>query len=300
MKKQIVMAMLAMTLAATSLTGCGASTSDDAAATETTTSSATSDADDATAEEDTQIANPWTETDQTGLLKATGYTMTPPEDASDVAYSYMAESGLAQMTYTTDNDTDWTYRIQAADKLTDISGISTTWDYEGQATVAGLDGKDYSCGDINEDNVDHYQMIQWYDAVTGTTYSLAAHSLHDLGGMDIQAVAESIYQPLQQDVTDDAAADAERELTDYFLGDFTSSYDGSTLSISDNGNDTYTVDASLSGAMAFTDTSATFSNHKIIWSDTESGASGMIYRDSDNSLVVSVETTGESFPEFTK
>ena len=143
-------------------------------------------------------------------------------------------------------------------------------------------------------------MIQWYDAVTGTTYSLSAHSLHDIGGMDIQAIAESLYQPLQGDATDDAAADAANELKDYFLGDFTSSYDGSSLSISDNGDGSYTVEASLTGAMAITDTAASFSNHKIMWKDSDNDASGMIYRDSDNSLVVSIESTGEKFPEFTK
>lgn len=300
MKKKIVIAMLAMTLTAASLTGCGSSSTDNTAETETTDTTETTNTTDTASEDSTQIANPWTETDQQGLADATGYTIAPPSDATNVSYAYMAEDGLAQMTYTTDTDTDWVYRIQAADALTDISGIFTTWDYEGEATVAGLAAKDYASGDINEDDTDHYQMIQWYDAVTGTTYSLSAHSLHDIGGMDIQAIAESLYQPLQGDATDDAAADAANELKDYFLGDFTSSYDGSSLSISDNGDGSYTVEASLTGAMAITDTAASFSNHKIMWKDSDNDASGMIYRDSDNSLVVSIESTGEKFPEFTK
>lgn len=300
MKKKIVIAMLAMTLTAASLTGCGSSSTDNTAETETTDTTETTNTTDTASEDSTQIANPWTETDQQGLADATGYTMAPPSDATNVSYAYIAEDGLAQMTYTTDTDTDWVYRIQATDALTDISGIFTTWDYEGEATVAGLAAKDYALGDINEDDTDHYQLIQWYDAVTGTTYSLSAHSLHDIGGMDIQAIAESLYQPLQGDATDDAAADAANELKDYFLGDFTSSYDGSSLSISDNGDGSYTVEASLTGAMAITDTAASFSNHKIMWKDSDNDASGMIYRDSDNSLVVSIESTGEKFPEFTK
>lgn len=305
MKKKMLIAMLMLNFTAASLTGCGTSeeqgTVTEEEITEDTTEE-TAEASETTEEdgtEETQIANPWTDSDQQGILEATGLDMEAPEGASNVAYSYLEEDGMAQMTYVLD-DADWTYRIQPATELTDISGIFVDWDYEGDATVSGLAAKDYSYGDMNTDNSDHYQMIQWYDAVTGFTYSLSAYSPHDLNGMDIQVYAEAIYQPLQGDATDDAAADRENELNEYFLGDFTSDYDGSTLSITANSDNTFTVKMSLFRAMDVEDTEATFDNHKIFFKSADSDAEGMIYRDSDNSLTVMVSTTGEGFYKFMK
>lgn len=303
MKKKMLIAMFTLTFAAASLTGCGDSKEQETVTGENTSEETAEDTTEDTAEEneteETQIANPWTDSDQQGVLKATGIDMTAPEGASDVAYSYLEKDGLAQMTYVLD-DTDWTYRIQPATELTDISGIFVEWDYEGDATVSGLAAKDYSYGDMNTDNSDHYQMIQWYDATVGFTYSLAAYSPHDLNGMDIQVYAEAIYQPLQGDVTDDAAADRENELNEYFLGNFTSDYDGSTLSIAANSDDTFTVQMSLFRSMDVEDTEAVFDNHKIFFKSADSDTEGMIYRDSDNSLTVMISTTGEGFYKFVK
>lgn len=298
MKNRIVIAMMFLTLAATSLIGCGSSDQQESTVVEETTEAAggTTVAEEA---ENTQLANPWTDSDRQGVLEATGFDMAAPEGASDVSYSYMAEDGLAQMTYILDGN-DWTYRILSAAELTDISGLSVEWSYQGDATVAGLEGKDYAYGDINTDNSDHYQMIQWYDAAAGVTYSLSVYSLHDLGGMDIQVFAESIYQPLQGEASDDAEADAENEINEYFLGDFTSNYDSSTMSIEANSDDTYTVQLSLFRTMDIEDTAATFKDHMIYFKSTDFDVEGTIYRDSDNTLTVMITTTGAGYYEFVR
>lgn len=298
MKNRIVIAMMFLTLAATSLIGCGSSDQQESTVVEETTEAAggTTVAEEA---ENTQLANPWTDSDRQGVLEATGFDMAAPEGASDVSYSYMAEDGLAQMTYILDGN-DWTYRILSAAELTDISGLSVEWSYQGDATVAGLEGKDYAYGDINADNSDHYQMIQWYDAAAGVTYSLSVYSLHDLGGMDIQVFAESIYQPLQGEASDDAEADAENEINEYFLGDFTSNYDSSTMSIEANSDDTYTVQLSLFRTMDIEDTAATFKDHIIYFKSTDFDVEGTIYRDSDNTLTVMITTTGAGYYEFVR
>lgn len=198
MKKRIVIGLLAMTLAAASLTACGSSAETDATATEETTADTAEEAADTTAEEtdteeSTEIANPWTDSDQQGVADATGFDMVAPEGASDVAYSYMAEDGLAQMTYKLD-DMDWTYRIQSTDELTDISGLAgAEWSSSEMDTVAGLAAQCAAMGDMNEDNTDHYQAIQWFDPDAGVTYSLVAQSQHDMNGMDMTVFASNIF-----------------------------------------------------------------------------------------------------------
>ena len=242
----------------------------------------------ATGEASAQIANPWTQSDRQGVADATGFEMTPPEGAENVAYSYTEADSLAQMTYELNSD-KWTYRMQEADELTDISGMYYTWDAEEKGEVSGREAIYYSYGGLDNAG-DDIQVVNWYDAVTGVTYSLSAVG-SDLNGMDIQAHAESLYVPLQGEATDDPERDRTEELNDYFLGEHKRSSDDSTLTISDNGDGTFKIDISITRLCDMEGGAGSFADHKMNFTiDDPNGEkmTGVIYRDSDNSLTIKI------------
>ena len=278
MKKKIGIVLALALVGAMALTGCGSTTTDSSSAEGT--------------------ANPWTETDKQGVAEATGFDMEAPDGATDVAYSYMAESGLAQMTYKLD-DLDWTYRMQQADELTDISGLNYDWGTdELEGKVLEMPAMYYGYA-TDGDDPDYVHLVNWYDAVPGVTYSLAA-SGKDMDGMDIQAFAEEIYEPLQGEATDDPEADRVTELNDYFLGEHKRSYDDSTLTIAENSDGTFDVDLSVTRLCSLEDGVGTFDEHKMTFTVKDPSGNdmtGMIYRDSDNSLCVKItESTWELLP----
>lgn len=275
MKKKMVSVLLVMAMSVAAMTGCGSAD-----------------------KEETGIANPWTESDREGVLEATGFDMAAPEGATELSYSYMSESGLAQMRYELD-DADWVYRMQMTDALTDISGLSVDWMSEEAGEVAGREAMYYSYGALNDETVDDVQMVNWYDAVTGVCYSLSA-TREELNGMDIQAYAENLYAPLQGDATDDPEKDRENELNEYFLGEHQRSDDGSTVDIEDNGDGTFDVDINIVRLCSLEDGIGTFAEHKMTFEVTDPSGnpmSGVIYRDNDNSLTVKItDSTWDYLP----
>lgn len=292
MKKKIILALTAMAVGTAVMTGCGSSAKETTAAAETTTAAATEAVEETSAaaeEESVGMANPWTDSDKEGVAAATGFEMTPPEGAENVYYSYMASDGLADMTYDLDGAV-WTYRMQFADKLTDISGLYVDWMDEEDGTVSERAAKYYAYRDEKDEGNGDVQLVLWYDSVTGVTYSLSAGG-PDLNGMDIQVYAENLFDPLQGESTDDPEGDRKTELEDYFLGTHTSSYDGSEIVITDNGDDTFSMNLSIVGLCTLEDAAATFEEHKLFFkAEDPSGGqiSGMVYRDSDNSLDVKI------------
>lgn len=289
MKKRKALVLSIISVGMLALSGCGSSSKE--ATTEAQTEETTTKAEETTAEETVGMANPWTDSDKEGVLEATGFEMDAPEGATDVAYSYMQESGLAQMIYKLD-DISWTYRIQLADKLTDISGMYYDWGNENgdKGEVSGREALYYGYLAPEDSDEDSAQLVNWYDVVTGTTYSLSAVA-KDLNGIDMQAYAEGIYKELQGDATDDPEGDRINELNDYFLGERVSSYDGSTLSINDNNDGTFSIHISLFRLCDLEDGVGHFEDHKMyfdIKDPNEENMSGVIYRDSDNSLVVKI------------
>lgn len=306
MKKRLVLSLLTITLSAAWMTGCGstsASTAETSSAEASTESAETGKSEDAAQgesadqEETTEIANPWTEADAEGVAEATGFSMIPPDGAENVVYSYMEEGKLAQMSYDLD-DAVWVYRMQMADALTDISGIYMDWTGD-EGTVSGLEAMYYGKCDLNDQTVDDVQLVNWYDAVSGVTYSLSATG-PSLDGMDIQVYAENLYVPLQGDATDDPEADREKELKDYFLGKRERSYDGSTLTITDNADGTFRVDLDLFRLCSLENGTGTFAEHKMTFTAMDPSGndiSAVIYRDSDNSLVVRItDSTWDYLP----
>ncbi len=149
----------------------------------------------------TGLANPWTQSDEQGVAKATGFEMTAPDEATDVSYSYMSSDGLAQMQFTLDG-MKWVYRIQMADELTDISGMEYQWTDEIECSVSDRDAVYYSYVSTGNGKEENAQLVNWYDAVTGVTYSLSATG-KELSDTEMLAYAEDLYAPLQGDVTGD-------------------------------------------------------------------------------------------------
>lgn len=310
MKRKITLILTATAISFVMMTGC--SSSSGSAAVSSTEAAAETEAE--TAEEGTETEStdtesagaettaPWVESDKEGVLEATGLEISAPEGASDAAYAYLKDEKVAQVTYVLD-DIKWTYRMKAADTLTDLSDKDQEWldaaapDVDTDENVSGREAKYY--GYVAEGEAD-IQIADWYDAVTGTAYSLTAEA-EDLDGIDMQYYAENVYEPLQGDATDDAEKDRENELKDYFIGRHESSYDGSTLTISDNNDGTFNIDISIFRLCDLENGTATFENHKLNFEAEDPNGeklSGMIYRDSDNSLTVKItDSSWELLPK---
>ena len=302
MRKNIILIITAAAIGAAAMTGCSKTADNKATAAESTAESTTEESTEESNEAETAIGmpNPWTDSDEQGVLEATGFEIAAPEGATEVSYSYMEESKLAQVKYVLD-DISWVYRMEPADELTDISGMYYEWTDEdkSEGTVSGREAVYYGYLAPEDSDEEDVQLVNWYDAVTGVTYSLSA-TAKDLDGMDIQAYAEQLYVPLQGDATDDPAADRENELKDYFLGEHTSSYDGSTLNITDKNDGTFAVNIDIFRLCSLEDGVGTFEDHKMYFDvDDPNGdkMSGVIYRDSDNSLTVKItESTWDYLP----
>ena len=141
-----------------------------------------------------QIANPWTESDREGVQQATGFDIAVPDEATDASYSYSVD-GMAQLRYVY-KGSDWTYRIQKTDKLTDISGMYYDWVVQEPGKVGDMDAEYFAYSDATEDtefidDVFAVHVVNWYDTGEGATHSLSAAG-KTLDGMDIQAIAEGM------------------------------------------------------------------------------------------------------------
>ncbi len=293
MRRNLILAFTVAAVSLAAMTGCGNGSGN--ASTET---QAESEAAETTAEESSDAAdevigmpNPWTESDEQGVLEATGFDIKAPEGATDVYYSYMKEDKLAQLSYTLD-DISWVYRMEPADKLTDISGMYYDWTAEETEddTVSGREAVYYGRVAKEGSDTEDVQLVNWYDAVTGVTYSLSAMG-KDLDGMDIKAYAENLYVPLQGESTDDPAGDRANELKEYFVGKHEKSYDGSTLTITDNGDDTFDINVDIFRLCSIENAVGTFEDHKMYFNAVDPNGNkmaGVIYRDNDNSLTVKI------------
>ena len=282
MKKKVVLALSLAVISAMLLIGCGTSTNQE----------------ESTDDQNQQIANPWTTSDEQGVAEATGFDMIAPEGATDVAYSYMSDGALAQMTYTLD-DANWTYRIQMADELTDISGMQYKWMTGTDGTVSGRTAVYYSYVAASNESTDVVQLVNWYDAVPGVTYSLSATG-KELSDAEMQTYAEALFVPLQGEATDDPEADRANELNNYFLGEHKRSSDESVLTISENEDGIFDVDLSITRLCSLENGVGTFEDHKMTFTvedPSENEMTGVIYLDSDNSLTVRItDSTWELLP----
>lgn len=250
-----------------------------------------------------EVTNPWVDSDEQGVMEAIGFDMKAPQDATDVRYSYMKESQIAQMTYEKDQ-ISWVYRMKATPELVDISGMNYEWSLVDNGTVGGRNAVYYSFSTATEkteyiDSTNTVQVVNWYDDLIGVSYSLSA-SGKDLNGMDIQVYAEELYAPLQTEVTDDEQKDREDEVKEYFLGEHIRSYDESSIVIEEAQDGQYNVDISIIRLCALEDGVGTFEDHVMnftVIDPSENELQGKIYRDTDNTLTIEItKSTWEYLP----
>lgn len=150
-------------------------------------------------EEETTLANPWLDMTAEELEQTAGVTFGVPEGAEDVIYRYLPAEGLAEMQFTW-NGGEYTARIQRADleegQLANISGMYFAWDNEEAVTIGRCPG---TIGQAQCGSVDWVELCLWYDMAPGLMYSLSV-STTDLDGLDLVAIAEQVYIPVQGEV----------------------------------------------------------------------------------------------------
>lgn len=244
--------------------------------------------------DDSTLANPWTESDEQGVADATGFDVTAPEGATDVAYSYMSEGSMAQLTYALD-DASWVYRMQTAEAMADISGMEYEWAEQTDCDVLGCAATYYSNGEGDE----IVRVIDWFDALTGVNYSLSATG-KELSCEEMQTYAKTVYVALQGETDGETETETEDVLNTYFIGEHKRSSDDSVLTISANEDGTYAVNLNVTrlcnlenGVGTYDDGCITFT----VQDPEENEMSGVVYRDSDNTLVVKIiESTWSLLP----
>ena len=105
---------------------------------------------------------------------------------------------LAEMQFTIDED-EYCARIQPAalkkGELMNISGIYYKWEHEEPITVGHCDG---TIAMSQADSEDWVELCLWYDLAPGLMYSLSVVTT-ELDGLDLTAVAQQVYVPMQGD-----------------------------------------------------------------------------------------------------
>ncbi len=137
------------------------------------------------------MANPWEETDAEGFVQKTGLDLNVPEGAENVVYRVLTGEKLGEIQFTL-NGSECAARIKAAAEWEDLSGMYLTWDSTEDVEVSYCSGKLMS----GKNNGETVQLVEWFDVVPGVMYSLSA-SGKDLNGLDLTAVAEQVFKPMQ-------------------------------------------------------------------------------------------------------
>ena len=143
-------------------------------------------------------SQPWSELSAEEVLELTGVEFGVPKGAEDVVYRWLASEGLTEMQFTLDGD-EYCARIQPAaleaGELMNISGMYFQWENEEEVSISGLYG---TLGMAQTGSEEYVELCQWYDLVPGLMYSLSVHTT-DPDGLDLTAVAEMVYVPMQSD-----------------------------------------------------------------------------------------------------
>ena len=146
----------------------------------------------------TGMANPWEPMTEAELAQASGLSFNLPEDATDAAWFWMEGDGIAELQFKLDGD-EYCARVKPAalseGELEDISGMYFQWDHEEEITVGHCRG---SIGIAQTGSEDWVERCLWYDIAPGLMYSLSVYTT-DPDGLDLTAVAELVYAPMQQD-----------------------------------------------------------------------------------------------------
>ena len=148
--------------------------------------------------DDIGMENPWLDLSAEELMQLSGFEFALPEGAEDVIYRYLPEENLAEMQFSLFGD-EFCARIQPAaleyGQLMNISDIYLPMENEEEITVKHCYGR---IGQSQTGSEDWVELCLWYDIVPGVMYSLSVYST-DLDGLDLTAVAEQVYVPVQGD-----------------------------------------------------------------------------------------------------
>ncbi|MCR4622730.1 MAG: hypothetical protein K5663_11685 [Clostridiales bacterium] len=144
------------------------------------------------------MEDPWLEMSADELSEASGLHFAVPQGAQDVTCRYLPSEQLAEMQFSLFED-EFCARIQPAaleyGQLMNISDIFLPMENEEEITVGRCYG---TIGQSQTGSEDFVELCLWYDAVPGIMYSLSVYS-NDLDGLDLTAVAEQVYIPVQGD-----------------------------------------------------------------------------------------------------
>ena len=145
------------------------------------------------------LANPWEDLSAKELEERSGLTFHVPEGAENVIYRWLENEKLAEMQFTINED-EFTARLQPADlkegEFLEISGMYFAWDNVEEVTVHHCKG---TIGQAQCGTEDWVERVLWYDAAPGIAGCLSVYT-KDLNGLDLAALAEQVYLPVQGDV----------------------------------------------------------------------------------------------------
>ncbi len=140
------------------------------------------------------ISNPIHETDENGLIEATGIPLPAPEDATELSWCYIeltGETPIAQMNFTLDGKKAF-LRAQATAQTdpADISGLYYDWTTVADAEVAYCKAVVYTNGEAG--------YISWVDVVPGLLYNLCM--TQGASETELTKLANTVFVPVQGDV----------------------------------------------------------------------------------------------------
>ena len=142
------------------------------------------------------LANPWVDLTADQLTQVSGLSFGVPEGAENVLYRWLESEGLAEMQFSVDSD-EYCARIQPAalqaGELMNISGMYFAWENEEEISVGHCYG---TIGQAKTGSEDWVELCLWYDAAPGLMYSLSVYTTEP-DGLDLTAVAEQVYIPMQ-------------------------------------------------------------------------------------------------------
>lgn len=144
------------------------------------------------------LPNPWQEMTAEQLQEASGLTFRVPEGAADVVYRWLPGERLAEMQFTLDGG-EFCARLQPAElkdgELSNISGMYLFWENVEKIQVHHCRG---TIGQARCGSEDWAELVLWYDQAPGVMGSLSVHTTEP-DGLDLVAVAETVYLPPQGD-----------------------------------------------------------------------------------------------------
>ncbi|MBR5751001.1 MAG: hypothetical protein IKX84_01315 [Clostridia bacterium] len=144
------------------------------------------------------FANPWIDVTEEELIQTVGVYFGVPDGAGNVVYRVLPDAELAEMQFTIGDD-EFCARIQSAaleyGQLMNIADMYFAWENEQAITVQHCYG---TIAQAQTGSEDWAELCLWYDLVPGLMYSLSV-STTDPDGLDLTAIAEQVYIPMQGD-----------------------------------------------------------------------------------------------------